>query len=264
MNLQKYQNNGLELIIDTETGESFASQNAYARMAKKAKSTISDRVNKLEGVRSDFFKEAMVKTESGVQGVRLLTEDCIIAWLPKDNPELATQLLKLGVRVFMHKMAGYEVKSTAVQPPVITTPPQPQLPSYELARRTAETVNFVNDTLTETNPKLAQLLIDHAISDVYRAQYSAERQGLLPVTRTEPELKTVSELVEEMKWNVKQNMASALGREVAKHIGHLAKKEKRSVNERSTFLNVYPDTEQVRDTIEDILVTQAKRFLVNM
>jgi hypothetical protein len=34
--------------------------------------------------------------------------------LPKDNPELASQVLKLGVRLFLHALAGFRVKSEAI------------------------------------------------------------------------------------------------------------------------------------------------------
>jgi vacuolar-type H+-ATPase subunit I/STV1 len=35
--------------------------------------------------------------------------------LPKDNPELASQVLKLGVRLFLHTLAGFRVKSEAIK-----------------------------------------------------------------------------------------------------------------------------------------------------
>jgi phage antirepressor YoqD-like protein len=47
-------------------------------------------------------------TGYGVKVVRLVTENLICEWLPQDNPEMAKSLLKLGVRLFMHKLAGYE------------------------------------------------------------------------------------------------------------------------------------------------------------
>lgn len=39
-NLVPFANNGLELVIDTETGESFASQSAVARMCEVDERTI--------------------------------------------------------------------------------------------------------------------------------------------------------------------------------------------------------------------------------
>ena len=114
MQLTTFKNDtGLEILINTETGESFASQRGYARLAGKPQSTINSRVSRMsEGERKKFVKEAEVLTPGGLQGVQCLTEDLIVEWLPKDNPEMATQLLKLGVRVFLHTEAGfkYEIK----------------------------------------------------------------------------------------------------------------------------------------------------------
>jgi hypothetical protein len=106
--------NGIEILIDTSTGESFCSVRGYARMADKAVSTISER---LKGVRIEDEKMAETSTPGGLQGVRLITENNIVEWLPKDNPTAASALLRLGVRMGLHKMAGYEVSTTATQLP---------------------------------------------------------------------------------------------------------------------------------------------------
>lgn len=114
--LTRFDRDGIELIIDTITGESFASVSGYARMASKAKSTISERFGKMS------LESVEIPTGSGTKTVRLVTEDLLTEWLPKDNPEMASQIMKLGVRVFLHKLAGYEVKSTAVKPVVEKEP----------------------------------------------------------------------------------------------------------------------------------------------
>lgn len=103
---------GIEILIDTSTGESFCSVRGYARMSGKAVSTISER----KAFGEQALDMGQVQTDGGLQGVRLITEDQIVEWLPKDNPIAATHLLKLGVRMGLHKMAGYSVSSTAVNP----------------------------------------------------------------------------------------------------------------------------------------------------
>jgi len=110
--LTRYENNGIELIINTATGESFASVSGYARLSGKAKSTISERFGKLE------LEVAEIETTSGVKTVRLIPEELIVEWLPKDNPVMATQLMRIGVRVYLHKLAGFEVISTATNPQI--------------------------------------------------------------------------------------------------------------------------------------------------
>ena len=109
--LQRFDKDGIELIIDTQTGESFASISGYARMSGKAQSTISGR---LATHRNEALKTAEILTTTGLKTVRLISEDLICQWLPKDNPELASQVLKLGVRLFLHALAGFRVKSEAI------------------------------------------------------------------------------------------------------------------------------------------------------
>lgn len=43
-NLVAYVNDGIEIYVDQETGESFASVSGYARMSGKAPQRISDRL----------------------------------------------------------------------------------------------------------------------------------------------------------------------------------------------------------------------------
>ena len=111
ISLQRFDQNGIELIIDTETGESFASISGYARMSGKAQSTISGR---LATYRDEALKTAEILTTTGLKTVRLISENLICKWLPKDNPELTSQVLKLGVRLFLHTLAGFRVKSEAI------------------------------------------------------------------------------------------------------------------------------------------------------
>jgi len=93
---------------------SFASIRGYARMSDKPESTIRSR---LKGARVDAVKTAVIQTGRGNQTARLIPEDLIVEWLPKDNPEMASKLMRLGVRMFLHQMAGYEVTTTAIATP---------------------------------------------------------------------------------------------------------------------------------------------------
>lgn len=119
-NLTAYVNGGIEIYVDHVTGESFATYRGYARMAGKSPSTIHDRLE-----RSDRFagaKYAEVLTADGKnRSVRLVNESFICSWLPKDNPELALKLMQLGVRKFLHTIAGYEPPQQAVVKPMSVT-----------------------------------------------------------------------------------------------------------------------------------------------
>lgn len=76
-------------------------------MSRKSVSTISRR---LKGLALSEQKTVEVLTPGGIQGVALIGEKLICKWLPKDNPEAAESLLQLGVRIALHKMAGYLVE----------------------------------------------------------------------------------------------------------------------------------------------------------
>lgn len=106
--------NGIEIIIDQQTGESFCSVSGYARMSGLSQPAITKRVKKLDN--PNVVKTAEIDTGYGFKLHNLLTEDLITDWIVDDNPTMAKQLLKAGVRIFLHKLAGYKVTSDAVQP----------------------------------------------------------------------------------------------------------------------------------------------------
>lgn len=111
-NLQAYVNDGIEIYVDNETGESFASVRGYARMAAKDPSTIRERLNRGGGQTDVKYAEIVSGKDfgGGGQTIRLVTEKQIVAWLPKDNPEMAEKLMLLGVRKLLHTLANYEYK----------------------------------------------------------------------------------------------------------------------------------------------------------
>ena len=114
ISLQRFDHDGIELIINTETGEIFASISGYARMSGKMPSTISRRLT-MSGLREKGLEQAQIKTASGLQTVELIPENLICQWLIKDNHELALKVMQLGVRLFLHTLAGFQVKSEAIE-----------------------------------------------------------------------------------------------------------------------------------------------------
>lgn len=116
-NLTQFKHDGLDFYIDRSTGESFCSQAGYAVMANKSQSAINKRARKISlniTQERNYIKAAEIETAVGLRTIHLLTEAFVNKYLPKDNPELTTKLLNLGVRVFMHELAGYKVTSDAV------------------------------------------------------------------------------------------------------------------------------------------------------
>lgn len=115
--LTVFQRDGIDIVINTSTGESFSSIRGYARMSGKTQSTIQSRVDRMsEGERTTNLKMAEIQTQGGLQAVRLISEDLIAEWLPQDNPAMATKLIKLGIRGFLHQLAGFQISSTAMAP----------------------------------------------------------------------------------------------------------------------------------------------------
>ena len=114
---QRFDRDGIELVINPQTGESFATQAGYARMSGIEYSTIRKRSERSKGSDNISQKTAEIPTPGGIQEVTLVTEDQIAEWLPKDNPSMASKLLKLGVRMFMHELAGFKFQpQQAAQP----------------------------------------------------------------------------------------------------------------------------------------------------
>ncbi len=111
--LTLFNSDGIEIYIDTATGETSCTVAGYARMSEKDRSVIQKR---LKGCASNAVKTVEMQTTKGLQRCALISEDLIVSWLPKDNPAMATKLLKLGVRHFMHELAGYKVTSDAIKP----------------------------------------------------------------------------------------------------------------------------------------------------
>lgn len=143
--LTRYENSGIELVINIQTGEAFSSIRGYARMSGKAESTIRERCN---GARKNEIKEAQIDTVGGLQGARLIPAELVFEWLMKDNTELAKAMGKAGATVYLHQLAGYKVSSNVVEV-------KPQLPQTYLealkalveSEETKEKLAFQNSIL---------------------------------------------------------------------------------------------------------------------
>ncbi len=108
--LTRFNKDGIELLIDTVTGESFASQSAVARMANVSESAIRKWItsNQIQ------VKSTEIPTATGFKTSNLLDENAIYQALEKYNPSLLIHCAKAGLRVYIHKLAGYEINSTAI------------------------------------------------------------------------------------------------------------------------------------------------------
>ena len=118
-NLTRFDNDGIELVIDTQTGEAFATQSGYARMSGLTVRGVGKRLEKL--VNSDLVRTAELDTGYGIKVVNLISADLVYDWMCEDNLRLAKVMGKTGATVYIHQLAGFKVSSTA-----IAIPPEPK------------------------------------------------------------------------------------------------------------------------------------------
>ena len=105
----------LEVVIDTKTGETFASQSAVARMCGVTQPTISKFCShsKMELETSEVYVPSSVASHSNKtvkRKVKLLNEDQILDCLYEYNPKLTRAFAQLGLRKYHHEITGYKHK----------------------------------------------------------------------------------------------------------------------------------------------------------
>ncbi len=113
-NLARFENDGIELVIDTQTGEAFATQSGYARMSGLTVRGVGKRLEKL--MNSGTVKTDEIDTGYGFKAVNLIPADLVYDWLFEDNKDLARVMGKTGATVYMHQLAGYKISSSAIAP----------------------------------------------------------------------------------------------------------------------------------------------------
>lgn len=111
-NLVPFVKNGLELFIATNSGESFASQSAVARMCEVSEAAIRKWItsNQISVIITE------INTATGLKTSHLLSESSILEALAKYKPNLLKTFAQAGLRVYLHKLAGYEVTSSIAKP----------------------------------------------------------------------------------------------------------------------------------------------------
>lgn len=112
-NLERFDRDGIELVINTSTGEVFATQKGYARMSGLRKEAISKRC--LQGIDQNSIKSAKIRTKKGVHKVNLIPAKLVLKWAIKDNPELAETMGEAGVTVYLHQLVGFKISSTTTE-----------------------------------------------------------------------------------------------------------------------------------------------------
>lgn len=226
---KRFDKDGIELVINTVTGEAFATISGYSRMSGIKANTISNRLSRgYKGIHKSEPRVAKIQTAGGLQGVHLIPEDVIADWVVDDCSELAKLMLKVGCRMYLYHLAGYEIK--------VQEPAQRQI--EPLKRETQAQLLLALKGVFDFQPddRTAVTLKAHLTNLIEVAQ----------VTDTVPQLLSVTEVCQMHGIILPVNKDSVLGRKVAaewrslhsgdpqtcvKHVG---------TGHRTTDIKVYP------------------------
>jgi hypothetical protein len=117
---------------------------------------------------------------------------------------------------------------------------QPVTPSRVVALETSRTITEIDKSLSQKHPRLAQILIDHAISDILPSE------KLLNGDR----FRGVVEIAEAMGFKNATTERCQLGKYVKRLCSHLATQEERLVHGTMRSVACYPENnEEVRTAI---------------
>lgn len=249
--LQRFDRDGIELVIDTRTGEAFATQSGYARMTKKDRSTIVKRCKTCE---PGTIKTAEIETATGLKTCELIPASLVFKWALKDDLELAEAMGTAGATVYIHQIAGFKVTSDVIAKPAPepTPPPAPQLPGDIRMVQMVATLKELDIELL--NPRIKQGLQDLALDMLGVRQPALTAEN---ISSLEGVWCGVVERAEHLKYPVELVLQhrSKLGRFVADSVGG-AVKENRLCNGTYRPINLY----RVSDELDAAIRSYFDRF----
>lgn len=247
-NLERFDRDGIELVINTRTGEAFATQSGYGRMVGLSRQAISQR---FKTVNQEGLKTAEITTGTGLKTVNLIPAKLCFKWALKDNPELAEAMGIAGATIYMHQLAGFKIDSEAISKPEPkpTPPPQSQLTPADRIKLASEADKLFEKYGMDTNPRFRQSAQDF-IGDILGLN-----QNTLPAPDA-PKWYGVVERAEQLGYPVALVVKhrSPLGRWVAGKVsgGH---KESRLCNGTERPINLYPFSPQLDEAIASYFAT---------
>lgn len=104
--LKLYKEEGIEVVVDQNTGETFASISGTARMCNVNESSIRLFIKTSGEI---LIKSTEVITAEGkLRRGSLLNEEQILKCIAKYNTELLLKFAQLGLRKFLHTSVGYK------------------------------------------------------------------------------------------------------------------------------------------------------------
>ena len=107
---------GLQIVIDNQSGKVYASQSALAKLIGKPNSSVRYHAEAMvKGVQEIDKIAAEIQTPGGLQGSQLYGEDFIYSLMAKYRPDLLVQAAKAGLRLYFYELAGYRPEVQAKQ-----------------------------------------------------------------------------------------------------------------------------------------------------
>lgn len=238
--LQRFDRDGIELVINIRTGEAFATVSGYSRMSGIAKNTLANRLSRgYKGVHKASLPIAEIQTPGGLQGVHLLSADIVYDWMFEDNSELARAMGKIGATIYIHQLAGFKITSDAIAKPQATPSPAPQMQLLPGDIRLVNMVNSLEKLEFELkNPRTKQGLHDLA-ADMLGLTQKELPGGKNPATSVGVWCGVV-ERAEQLGYPVGLliKKRSQLGKWVAERVGGSVK-ENRFCNGTEREINIY-------------------------
>lgn len=153
-NFERFDRDGLELVVDTATGLAYASISAAARMIGIDRSNLRRTLNK--GGSDYDVTNAAIPTSGGIQGGSLLPASVVLKLAIKYNPGLAEKMGTAGANVYMLKLAGYSIEIKEQPAPT----PAPALPQNYLEALKALVASEEAKAVAEAKLLAAQVEIE--------------------------------------------------------------------------------------------------------
>lgn len=196
-------------------------------------------INHLATVTGCPATELVIVKQGGLHGDETVEQG---TWL---HPRLSTRY-----SIWLSEEFGYAVECLmeewAISKQIQPVAPQAKLPARYEAKETAEAINYISETVALNNPRLAQMLIDHAMRDI-----QVNQAVLAPA---DDRLMGVVEIALDMGYPMPKS-DSALGRKVAKAYRDAGlgepQTDKRECGGAFREMKVYPGNEPiVREAIK--------------
>lgn len=146
-NFERFDRDGLELVVDTATGKAYASKRAAARMLGIDEKTVRNKTADCDNV-----IKAEIKTVSGFKTADLLPANVVLKLAMAYKPELAEAMGTAGANVYMLGLAGYSIEVKEPKPKTALELAREQVALLEKIER----LEIEKEMLEEENEQLAE------------------------------------------------------------------------------------------------------------